>query len=528
MATIKVSVVVPVFDAGRYLRRCAASLLAQTMSPDELELVFVDDGSTDDGPAYLDGLARAHPHVRVLHQANSGWPGRPRNVGLAVARGTYVFFCDADDWLAPTALADLWDFATACSSDVVLPKMAGIGRPVPHHVFVETVRSTTLVDGPLMQSLTAHKLFRRAFLEEHRIRFPEGRCRLEDHQLVVSAYLHAEVVSIYAERTCYTHVRREDEGNLTSAPADWDAYYRDLGRAVAIVEEHLPAGPARDRVLRRWLQNEIVGRASGRRLLALGPEEAQRLVAAASQLARTRFGSGVVDLLPPALRPTALALRLGDTTAVHRQAERVGAWRTGASLLQAGWSGSVLRLSGTVELTRRGADDESAPAEARFRELLGVDAGSTGPPPPLTGRLDLALTDPLTGEQWPVRSTLHATGLTGAFTADVDLRTVAAGAVLAEGTWELSAQYRVLGLGSRVQVRPVRERVAASRSVRGPAEPPAQVVLPHGCVALEVGPAVGRIARRTSQLQVALRWRRRRLARWVRGRRPSRGTVLRS
>src|SRR4051812_3421389 len=210
---VKVSVVVPVYNPGRYLHRCAESLLGQTLPADEYEVLFVDDGSTDDSPRYLDHLAAQHPQVRVIHQENSGWPGKPRNVGLAAATGTYVFFCDADDWLAPDALADLYQFAVSHSSDVVLPKMAGARRTVPHHVFTRTVGSTSLADGPLMESLTPHKLFRRSFLGDHGILFPEGRRRLEDHYFVVTAYLLADVVSIYADHTCYTHIRREDEGN---------------------------------------------------------------------------------------------------------------------------------------------------------------------------------------------------------------------------------------------------------------------------------------------------------------------------
>src|SRR3954470_1523984 len=99
----KVSVLVPVFEPGPLIEPLIASLLAQTMPAGERELVFVDDGSREGTGERLDALAAEHPDVRVVHIPNSGWPGRPRNVGLEV-----VFFADHDDWLEPAALERLY------------------------------------------------------------------------------------------------------------------------------------------------------------------------------------------------------------------------------------------------------------------------------------------------------------------------------------------------------------------------------------------------------------------------------------
>src|SRR5919205_265381 len=83
----------------------------QTLPADEYEAIFVDDGSTDDTPARLDALAAEHPHVRVEHIPNSGWPGKPRNVGIELARGEFVYFVDNDDWLGREALERLYSRA---------------------------------------------------------------------------------------------------------------------------------------------------------------------------------------------------------------------------------------------------------------------------------------------------------------------------------------------------------------------------------------------------------------------------------
>src|SRR5206468_1663043 len=117
---VKVSVVVPVYNPGRHVDALIASLLGQSLPSDEYEVIFGDDGCTDGTAERLDALAAQHDHIRVVHDApNSGWPGRPRNLAMDEARGTYVYFADGDDWLGPEALERMYDYAEANDSDIV-------------------------------------------------------------------------------------------------------------------------------------------------------------------------------------------------------------------------------------------------------------------------------------------------------------------------------------------------------------------------------------------------------------------------
>lgn len=97
----KASVIVPVYNVKDYLEKCAASVLCQTEK--DLELLLIDDGSTDGSGELCDVLARKDSRVRVIHQENRGLGGA-RNTGIEAAAGDWLLFVDSDDWLEPEVL----------------------------------------------------------------------------------------------------------------------------------------------------------------------------------------------------------------------------------------------------------------------------------------------------------------------------------------------------------------------------------------------------------------------------------------
>lgn len=99
METSGVSVIIPLYNKGKYIERALSSVVAQTFPP--LEIIVVDDGSTDDGAEKV--LNFSDPRILLIRQKNRG-PGAARNVGLAKARGKYVSFLDADDEWLPSFL----------------------------------------------------------------------------------------------------------------------------------------------------------------------------------------------------------------------------------------------------------------------------------------------------------------------------------------------------------------------------------------------------------------------------------------
>jgi len=117
---ILLSVIVPVYNVEAYLSRCVDSILAQTY--ENLEILLVDDGSTDGTSALCDTLAKKDGRIRVLHKENGG-SSSARNLGIAHARGEYIGFVDSDDYVEPQMYQELYDCIEQCQTDI-----AQIGR----------------------------------------------------------------------------------------------------------------------------------------------------------------------------------------------------------------------------------------------------------------------------------------------------------------------------------------------------------------------------------------------------------------
>lgn len=111
-----ISVIVPVYKAEAFLRKCTDSILNQTFS--DLELLLVEDGSPDQSGALCDQIAREDPRVRVFHKPNGG-VSSARNLGMAEAKGKYIAFADSDDWLPLDALANLHEAMVKHGADTV-------------------------------------------------------------------------------------------------------------------------------------------------------------------------------------------------------------------------------------------------------------------------------------------------------------------------------------------------------------------------------------------------------------------------
>ena len=112
-----VSVIVPVYNVEPYLHRCVDSLTGQTLT--DIEIILVDDGSTDGCGRICDEYAAADPRVRVVHQENAGL-SEARNAGIDRARADYLMFVDSDDWVEKDYCRIPWEIARSQQADLVM------------------------------------------------------------------------------------------------------------------------------------------------------------------------------------------------------------------------------------------------------------------------------------------------------------------------------------------------------------------------------------------------------------------------
>ncbi|MFG2945774.1 glycosyltransferase family 2 protein [Streptomyces adustus] len=257
-ASPDVSVVVAVYNTMPYLTECLNSLIGQSIGLDRLEIVAVDDGSTDDSGAELDRFAQRYPDtVKVLHQANSGGPAAPSNRALDIATGRYVYFIGSDDYLGKEALERMVACADKHGSDVVVGKMVGTnGRYVHQALYKESNPDVGLTDSALPWTLANTKLFRRDLVEAHKLRFPENLPVGSDQPFTIEACVRAEKISVVADYTCYYAVKRGDASNITYR-ADHLARLRCTAEIMDFTAGLIEAGPERDAVLRRHFTWEL-------------------------------------------------------------------------------------------------------------------------------------------------------------------------------------------------------------------------------------------------------------------------------
>jgi glycosyltransferase involved in cell wall biosynthesis len=348
--SVKVSVIVPVYNPGKYINPCIESLLGQTLPAEEIELLFVDDGSTDDTPARLDKLAAEHKNVRVIHIPNSGWPGKPRNIGVSEARGEYVHFVDQDDFMAPDALRRLYELGHRNGSDIVFGKVASNFRGVPHGVFRTTREKCTIHDAPLVDSLTPHKMFRTAFLRENNIAYPEGKRRLEDQLYMMEAYFPAKVVSILGDYTCYHYSKRDDGKNAGSAKIVPAGYYGNLREVLDVVVANTEPGSFRDDLLRRFYRVEMLGRLSEPAMLKYAPDYRDEMIDAVTSVADDFVNDGVHDGLGAVLRLRSTLLRRGRREELSEVARRASSIKGAARLEDLSWENGRIAITVTARL----------------------------------------------------------------------------------------------------------------------------------------------------------------------------------
>jgi glycosyltransferase involved in cell wall biosynthesis len=497
---VKVSVIVPVYNPGPNIDDCIRSLRRQSLPRRDYEVIFVDDGSTDGTARRLRWLARRHRNVRFAAIPNSGWPGKPRNVGIDMARGEYVYLIDNDDWIGPEALERMVAKADADEADVLTGKVVGQGKSVARAIFRRSRSHVTLDWGPLVTLLSPHKLYRRSFLNAHQIRFPEGHYRLEDHNFVMRCYFAARSISVLADYPCYHWVLRDLEVNASTQRFDVPDYFGRVGEILDIVEANTEPGEARDKLTTAWYTSKLLARAGGLAYLERPDDYRVELYDEIRAMADARFGPRFDGRLPFNLRLRAELLRadrFDDLLTVARREAALEPKVTNLAIAQHAKTPDALRITMRVRLTGPGDGGGGplafAPDGETLRwvapdglELTDEQRDATDPlHAGATAHVIVRHPDDAVEYLLPARTTTKLVAVPdtdghvrvqAAVRATLDPATAAGGGPLPPGDWDLDVRLVVAGFHATAPVPGGKLRITpegrAIKRPKGPSAPP--------------------------------------------------------
>lgn len=217
----KVSVVVPTYNTAEYLPKCMDSIIDQNLK--EIEIICVNDGSTDDSPDVLDQYALRDRRIRIIQKENGGLVSA-RKEGVMAARGDYVAFVDSDDWIEADMYEQLYQFAAQYAADMVTCGFFLEGNYTTVHM--DTVQEG-LYSGDSMAGLRAkaiyfiekrssglkaslcYKLFKRELIQSAQCRIPNEITMAEDKMCLLTALLDSKSVYVYHKPFYHYRIRTD-------------------------------------------------------------------------------------------------------------------------------------------------------------------------------------------------------------------------------------------------------------------------------------------------------------------------------
>ncbi|WP_019067354.1 glycosyltransferase family 2 protein [Streptomyces hokutonensis] len=235
----ELSVIIPFYCVERYFGECLESVAGQTLR--DLQVIMVDDGSTDGSGHIAEKYARCDPRFQLIRQRNRGL-GAARNTGLQEIRGRYIAFADSDDILAPDAYELLVGVLEESGSDISCGGVQRFNRdgfyPSSLHegIFDEEVKGTHITrQTKLLGDRTVwNKVYRRSFWDDHGLIFPEHQ--LEDACVTVPAHVLATSVDIVTGPVYFWRHRDDGPPSITQRLFDLDIIEGRMSQVTTVSE----------------------------------------------------------------------------------------------------------------------------------------------------------------------------------------------------------------------------------------------------------------------------------------------------
>ena len=232
----KISIILPTFNVEKYIKRCFDSLLSQTIGFSNLEVIFVDDCSTDDSAKIIDEYANTYDNVISIHLSeNSGAAGKPRNEGIRHATADYLLFLDPDDFLMENACEVLYAKINESHVDIVVGGYVKEDWVAHWRSILKT--EETLIENPKSNLSIyfnppglASKLFRKDLILKNNIEFPE-KIPAQDLVFLTEAYLNAKLILSLNNFVVHRYCIRDEENNKSITQNITKEYFYNLLKA---------------------------------------------------------------------------------------------------------------------------------------------------------------------------------------------------------------------------------------------------------------------------------------------------------
>ena len=213
------TVVIPVYNVEKYLKRCIESILIQEWK--NYDILLVDDGSTDNSPQICDDYAKAYDFISVIHKKNGGLSAA-RNTGISHAEGEYVYFPDSDDWIEPNTFSDLAEVIESDQYDIISFNREFV-KSEADIIKSDSKQSKRLTGKEALVEMFSYgfitgfandKIYRKALFTKNNIQFPVGKY-YEDLGTNYKLFLAAK--KIYATNQKYYHYLIDNPDSITQS-----------------------------------------------------------------------------------------------------------------------------------------------------------------------------------------------------------------------------------------------------------------------------------------------------------------------
>lgn len=229
------TVVIPVYNVEKYLKRCVESVLFQEWH--NYDILLVDDGSTDSSPQICDDYAKVYDFISVIHKKNGGL-SEARNTGISHAKGDYVYFPDSDDWLEPQTFKELADVLESQEFDIVSfnrefvkgEEDPIVSDPLVTQVYEGKDAFVQMLKHSYITGFANDKIYKKSLFIDNNISFPKGKY-YEDLGTNYKLFLSAE--NVFATNQKYYHYLIDNPDSITQSWneqkfSDMFEFYKDI------------------------------------------------------------------------------------------------------------------------------------------------------------------------------------------------------------------------------------------------------------------------------------------------------------